>query len=125
MGEQNIAVPGNKKPPDTITERLPEVFDKGTFKSTKLTLAEIEFKRYGVKPLVPRCGTKTDEGGKDTNHTKTFLTTDEHGWTRIKPQLVAPKPRRRRKNAKKQMQGMGLTQFSPVQDQFWFSGCAG
>jgi len=65
MFYENIAVPGNKKPPDNITERLPEVFDKGTFKSTRLTLAEIEFKRYGVKPVVPRYGTKMDDGGKD------------------------------------------------------------
>ena len=29
---ENIAVPGNKKPPDSITDRLPEVFDKGALK---------------------------------------------------------------------------------------------
>jgi len=49
------------------------VFYKGTLKNTLLTLAEIEFKGYGVKPVVPRYGTKMDEGGKDTNRTK-FLT---------------------------------------------------
>jgi hypothetical protein len=43
------------------------------------------------------------------------MSTDEHGFLTAKSA----------KNAKKQMQGMGLTQFSPVQDQFWFSGCAG
>ena len=72
MGEQNVAVPSNKKPPDNITERLPEVFDKGTLKSTGVTLAEIELKRYGVKPVVRDAGRRRMKAGKTRTTRKLF-----------------------------------------------------